>query len=70
MAEGVVGIARAFLGAGVRSVLATLGVIDNEATQDLMGFFYNALADGKKASEAANHAMKCTREIKDFKGVE
>ena len=35
-AEGVVGIARAFLSAGARSVLASLWVIDDEATLEFM----------------------------------
>ena len=38
--EGVVGIARAFLAAGARSVLVTLWVIDDEATMMFMEIFY------------------------------
>ena len=36
MGEGVVGIARAFLAAGARSVLVTLWEIDGEATMVFM----------------------------------
>ena len=39
-AEGVVGIARAFLGAGARSVLVSLWAIDDEATMEFMKVFY------------------------------
>ena len=67
MAEGVVGMARALLGAGARSVVATLWAIDDEGTLEFMTFFYVALAEGKKASEALNQAMKCMREIDKFK---
>ena len=45
-AEGVVGIARAFLGAGARSVLASLWAID-EATMMFMKVFYRHLRKGK-----------------------
>lgn len=69
MAEGVVGIARAFLGAGARSVVVTLWAIDDEGTLEFMSFFYDALVQGKKASEALNQAMKCMRETKNFKEV-
>ncbi|XP_022795073.1 tetratricopeptide repeat protein 28-like [Stylophora pistillata] len=69
MAEGVVGIARALLGAGARSVVVTLWAIDDEGTLEFMSFFYDALAKGKKASEALNQAMKCMRGIEKFKGV-
>ncbi|XP_078343020.1 uncharacterized protein LOC144628777 [Oculina patagonica] len=61
-AEGVVGIARAFLGAGARSVLVSLWAIDDEATLEFMKFFYQHLLDGRKASEALRLAMKCMRE--------
>ena len=69
MAEGVVGIARAFLGAGARSVVVALWALDDEGTLEFMSFFYNALAKGKKASEALNQAMRCMRESGTFKEV-
>ena len=69
MAEGVVGMARALLGAGARSVVVTLWAIDDEGTLEFISFFYDALAKGKKASEALNQAMKCMREIEKFKKV-
>ena len=70
MAEGVVGIARAFLGAGAKSVVVTLWAIDGEGTLEFMSFFYDALAKGKKASEALQQAMKCMRESEMFKEVQ
>lgn len=39
-AEDVVGIARAFLGAGARSLLVSLWAIDDEATPEFMKYFY------------------------------
>ncbi|XP_022810499.1 tetratricopeptide repeat protein 28-like [Stylophora pistillata] len=69
MAEGVVGVARAFLGAGARSVVVTLWAIEDEATLEFMSFFYDALFKGKRASEALNGAMKCMRESGNFKEV-
>ena len=69
MAEGVVGIARAFLGAGARSVVVALWAIDDEGTLEFMSFFYDELARGKKASEALQQAMKCMREGEMFKEV-
>ena len=69
MAEGVVGVARAFLGAGARAVVVTLWAIADEGTLEFMSFFYDALAKGKKASEALNQAMKCLRKSETFKEV-
>jgi len=70
-AEGVVGIARAFLGSGARSVLMSLWAVDDEATKAFMNIFYKCLIHGKmSASEALHHAIKKTREsskYKDFK---
>ena len=51
--EGVVGIARAFLCAGARSVLVSLWAIDDEATLQFMESFYQQLADGKRTSSSA-----------------
>ena len=68
-AEGVVGIARAFLGAGARSVLVSLWAIDDEATLEFMKSFYLHLAEGRSASESLNRAMKCLRESEQFSEV-
>jgi len=42
-AEGAVGIARAFLGSGARSVLVALWALDDKATEELMSHFYDHL---------------------------
>ena len=55
--EGVVGIARTFLGAGARSVLVVLWAIDDEATLEFMRVFYQHLTRGKKASQALSGAI-------------
>ena len=68
-AEGVVGIARAFLGAGARSVIATLWKIDDDATLEFMRHFYEHLAAGQSASKALHQAMKCLRESGQYKAV-
>ena len=69
-AEGVVGIARAFLGAGARSVLVSLWAIDDEATWEFMKRFYQQLVKGESASAALNQAMKYMRESNEFSAVD
>ena len=64
--EGVVGMARAFLFAGARSVLATLWAIDDEATMMFMKSFYQQLGSGESASVALQRAMKCLRDSQDY----
>ena len=64
--EGVVGIARAFLAAGARSVLVTLWAIDDEATMVFMESFYQHLKEGKTASAAVQQSMKFLRESEQF----
>ena len=64
--EGVVGIARAFLTAGARSVLVSLWAIDDEATMVFMKSFYQHLKEGKAASAAVYQAMKFLRESKEY----
>ena len=68
-AEGVVGIARAFLGAGARSVLVSLWAVDDKATLEFMKNFYQHLVEGKSAGEALNQAMSCMRESEEFGAV-
>ena len=67
--EGVVGIARAFLAAGARSVLASLWAISDQATLEFMKSFYQHLGDGKTASVALHQAMKYLRESEQFCAV-
>ena len=67
--EGVVGIARAFMGAGARSVLVTLWAIDDEATLEFMKHFYHHLVEGRSASESLDQARKCLKESDKFSGV-
>ena len=64
--ECVVGIARAFLAAGARSVLISLWAIDDEATLVFMKNFYQHLKEGKTASAAIYQTMKFLRESENF----
>ena len=68
-AEGVVGLARAFLGAGARSVLASLWAISDEATLQFMRYFYEHLAEGQRASKALQQTMKQLRESGNFSDI-
>ena len=68
-AEGVVGIARAFLGAGARSVIASLWEIDDDATLMFMKHFYEHLVKGQTASKSLHEAMKMMRESDEFNAV-
>ncbi|XP_078364102.1 tetratricopeptide repeat protein 28-like [Oculina patagonica] len=60
-AEGVVGIARAFLGSGARSVLVALWALEDSATEHFMRRFYEHLVRGESASESLHEAMKWMR---------
>ena len=59
--DGVVGIARAFLGSGARSVLVALWALEDKATEQFMSRFYKHLVEGKSASESLHQAMKWMR---------
>ncbi|KAL9979908.1 hypothetical protein ACROYT_G008426 [Oculina patagonica] len=61
-AEGVVGIARAFLGSGARSVLVALWALQDSATEQLISRFYEHLISGESASESLHEAMKWMRD--------
>lgn len=65
----MVGIDRAFLGAGARSVLVSLWAVNDEATMEFMKSFYEHLACGHSASVALNWSMKCLRESEKFCAV-
>ena len=64
--EGVVGMARAFLFAGARSVLASVWPLDDEATMEFMISFYKHLRGGETASTAFQKVMKCLRDSDKF----
>lgn len=68
-AEGVVGMARAFLGAGARSVIASLWAIDDEATLEFLRHFYDCLVNGASASKSLHKAMKWMRESDDLNAM-
>ena len=60
-AEGVVGIARAFLGSGARSVLVALWRVQDSATEQFMSRFYEHLVGGDSASESLHQVMEWMR---------
>ncbi|CAH3034445.1 unnamed protein product [Pocillopora meandrina] len=60
-AEGIIGIVRAFLGSGARSVLAARWAIDDTATEKFMTCFYEHLFRGESASESLHEARKWMR---------
>ena len=60
--EGVVGMARAFLRSGARSVLVSLWALEDEATEQFMSRFYEHLYRGVSASESLHQAMKWMRD--------
>ena len=68
-AEGVIGIARAFLGSGARSVLVSLWAVDDEATMQFMKQFYGHLVRGKSASESLHETMKWMRKNPKYREV-
>ena len=67
--EGVVGMARAFLLSGARSVLASVWPLDDETTMELMISFYKHLRVGETASTALHKAMKCLRDSDKFSAL-
>ena len=60
-AEGVIGMARAFLSAGAHSVLVSLWRVPDESTHVFMNFFYQFLVNGLPSLQALQRAMQCLR---------
>lgn len=56
--EGILGLSRAFLYAGARSVVVSMWDVDDRPTPDLMGAFYRALAAGQGPAEALRLARR------------
>jgi CHAT domain-containing protein len=61
--ESVLGLARAFLAAGVPSVLATLWPVDDQATVAFTRRFYLGLEQGRTAADALRQAQAETRRV-------
>ncbi|CAB3997683.1 tetratricopeptide repeat 28-like [Paramuricea clavata] len=55
--EGVLGIARSFLGAGASSILVTLWTIDDEFTKQFMEVFYEKILEEKSVCLALKETM-------------
>ncbi|XP_023816436.1 tetratricopeptide repeat protein 28 isoform X2 [Oryzias latipes] len=65
-ADGVVGLTRAFLAAGVRCVCVSLWPVPAAASKLFTRHFYTALLGGAKASAALTEAMKALQRSKQF----
>lgn len=67
--EGIIGLTRALLYAGAKSVLVSLWSVADESTSKLMIDFYDNLLAGKDKHEALRQAkLKMITEGTDFKG--
>ena len=60
-AEGVIGMARAFLSAGAHSVLVSLWRVPDESANVFMNFFYQFLINGLPSLQALQRSMQCLR---------
>ena len=60
-AEGVIGMARAFLSAGAHSVLVSLWRVPDESANVFMNFFYQFLVNGLPSLQALQRSMQCLR---------
>ena len=60
-ADGIQGMARAFILAGAQAVLTTLWRVPDESACIFMQFFYQYLVDGMKGTEALHKAILCLR---------
>ena len=59
--DGTASLARAFLLAGSRSVVATQWAVGDEPSSELTARFYDALASGKSAGEALREAQRSVK---------
>jgi tetratricopeptide (TPR) repeat protein len=59
--DGVIGLSRAFLAAGARSVVVSLWYVPDQETSELMPAFYRALAHTRAKGVALRQAMLETR---------
>ena len=64
--EGVSGLQMAFKRAGVKSILMTLGKVDDEATAFFMNQFYEKLFSGEDKHSAYESAIRSMRESEKY----
>ena len=60
--DGVVGLARSFMAAGIPTVVASLWKVPDDATKALMVAFYQALLEGQDKAQALRTAMLSTQQ--------
>lgn len=66
--EGLIGLTRGFMHAGASSVVASLWKVDDEATAELMKYFYtNMLKDGMRPAEALRAAQNTLRQKPEWR---
>ena len=65
-ADGIQGMARAFILAGAQAVLTTLWQVPDESACIFMQFFYQYLVDGVCGTEALHKAILCLRCFSKF----
>ena len=65
--EGMVGLTRAFLFAGARSIVASLWNVNDKATAYFMSGFYEFLQEGHTKSEALRRARVRMREHPNYR---
>ncbi|MDA0674182.1 MAG: CHAT domain-containing protein [Cyanobacteria bacterium] len=58
--DGVIGLSRSFIAAGVPSVIVSLWAVPDAPTAELMTEFYNQLAQGQTKAQALRQAMLIT----------
>ena len=59
--DGVIGLSRGYIAAGVPSIVVSLWPVSDQATMDLMSSFYKAMLAGADKAGALRAAMLETR---------
>ena len=67
-ADGILGMARAFILAGAQAVMTTLWRVPDESAAVFMKFFYQYLVDGNTASKSLQKAMLSIRSFSKYSG--
>ena len=65
--EGMLGLSRAFFGAAVPALVASLWPVADESTRILMELFYREMENGTRPAKALRHAQLTLMENKKYK---